>query len=600
MSSDLTYATEKAEAKVVVRQDYRILFRLTTYVVRYWPALSVGLVLIVIVGYLGAKGPEITGWAIDKGIGANDKPYLMKMALLYLIVVTGTGIVSYFQRLLVTRIGQKIMQDLAMDLFRHCQRLSLTFYNKTPVGVLVTRLTNDIQSLQELFNSGLIDTIADVVLLVYVLYKMFAMNLVLSFVGLLAVPLILISTSIFRQAIRRTYDQIRVRIARVNAFLNENITGVRVVQLHNAEEESNKEFTVLSDDLQEAWLKTVTHMSLYFPFVSLMGSVMTAGVLWYGGGLVLRETFTYGELVAFMQYTGMLMQPIRRLSDKYNIFLSAIASGQKVFAIMDNQEIIPEPEKPLELHELERDVEFRNVNFAYNPTEPILKNVSFTIKKNEKIAIVGATGAGKTTIINLLYRYYDVSSGGIFIDGTSIKDFGTKELRRNFGLVQQEVFLFSGTILDNIRLGDESISREQVEAAATLVNADKFIERLPKGYLTELGERGTGLSTGEKQLLAFARTVVMNPKIMLVLDEATSNIDSHTERLIQEGLEHLIKDRTALIIAHRLSTIRAADRIIVMHKGEVRETGTHEDLIRKRGLYYNLYRLQFDMMSSQA
>jgi ATP-binding cassette subfamily B protein len=492
------------------------------------------------------------------------------------------------------------LQDLATDLFRHCQRLSLSFYNKTPVGVLVTRLTNDIQSLQEMFTSGLVATLSDIVLLFYVLFNMFRMDTELTVVAALALPLVFVSTSFFRRAIRKTYDQIRVRIAKVNAFLNEHITGMRVVQLQNAESETMEEFSTLSADLRDAWLRTVKYMAFYFPFVSLVGGVMMAAVLWYGGGQVVKGRFTYGNLVAFIQYVGMLMMPIRRLSDKYNVFLSAVASAQKVFGVMDNREIIPEPEHPVPLHDLQNSVEFRNVTFWYNPSEPILRNVSFRIGKNERIAIVGATGAGKTTVINLLYRYYDVDAGEIFIDGRPIKDFKTGEIRRHFGLVQQEVFLFSGTILDNIRLGDASITPEQVHAAAELVNADKFIERMPEGYMAKLGERGTGLSTGEKQLLAFARTVVMNPKIMLVLDEATSNIDSHTERLIQEGLEHLIRDRTALIIAHRLSTIRAADRIIVMHKGEVREMGTHSELIRKRGLYYNLYRLQFDMMPGQA
>jgi len=581
-----------------VKKDYKILFRLLRYIMRYKTLLVVAIVLLLGISGLEISAPYITKLAIDEAIIKFDKPRLTNLALLYFAVIVILGIFNYTQRYIVNYIGQRIMHDLAVDLFSHFQRLSLSFFNKHPVGRLVTRLTNDIQSLQEMFTSGVVAAVGEMVILIAIVGIMFALNVKLTLITMISMPIILIGSTFFRRAIRKTYDQIRVRIARLNAFLNENITGMKVVQLFNAEHESMNRFRKLADEYLQLWLKTIGYISVFFPFISLIGGVMLALVLWYGGGQVIRGMLSFGTLVAFLQYIRRLIQPLHRLSERYNVFLAAIASAQKVFTMMDSKEIIPEPQHPIPIDELKQGVEFRNVSFSYDSSEEILKNVSFTINKNEKVAIVGATGAGKTTIINLLYRFYDVDKGEILIDGRNIKEYDIQSLRRNFGLVQQDVFLFSGTVFDNIRLGDPSITLEQVQSAARLVNADKFIEKLPQKYFTPLGERGAGLSTGEKQLLAFARTVALNPRIMLVLDEATSNIDSETERLIQEGLKNMLKDRTALIIAHRLSTIKHADKIIVIHKGEVREIGTHNELLEKGGLYYNLYQLQFSLLTA--
>ena len=589
---------EEQEAKINVKQDYKILFRLFKYIFRYKIGVFAGVAILVVISLLELAAPFITKSAIDNAILQNDKAYLTKMAVLYLSIVLSIGLLTYTQKYLIIYIGQLIMHDLAVDLFSHFQGLSLSFYNKHPVGRLVTRVTNDIQSLQEMFTSGVVAIFGEMFILIAIVGAMFFLNVKLTLIALIVIPIILIGSTFFRRAIRKSYDVIRIRIAKVNAFLNENITGMKIVQLYNAEKESMNEFQQLSGDHMRAWLKTVTYIALFFPFISLMGGLMTASVLWYGGGEVLKNMLTFGSLVAFLQYVNRLIQPLQRLSDKYNIFLSAIAAAQKVFTMMDTKEIVPVAENPIPMNGLENEVEFKNVSFSYNQGEPVLKNVSFRIGKNEKVAIVGSTGAGKTTIINLLYRFYDVDEGEILIDGKNIKEYDTVDLRKNFGLVQQDVFLFSGKILDNIRLGDESISPETVEKSACLVNADKFIEKLPDKYLSILGERGTGLSTGEKQLLAFARTVAIDPKIMLILDEATSNIDSETERLIQEGLEKLLEDRTSLIIAHRLSTIQKADRIIVIHKGEIREKGTHDELLQKQELYYNLYKMQFEMLTA--
>ncbi|GAB4322852.1 MAG: ABC transporter ATP-binding protein [Candidatus Sumerlaeia bacterium] len=598
MTQDSIQKPEDELAQIKLTQDYKILFRLMRYIRPYKAGVAGAVGLLILVSLMELAVPLLTQKAIDHGIAERNYGKLAQYSGLFLLAVLLTSVLQYGEQLLVNLIGQRIMHDLAMDIFSHFQRLSLSFFNKHPVGRLVTRCTTDIQSLQELFTSGVVAVFSDMFVIVAVVGAMFWMNWKLTLLTLIVMPFIVLGSGYFRTAIRRTYDDIRVKIARVNSFLNENITGMKIVQIFNAQREAMHHFRDLTEDYMKSWLKTVSYMAVFFPFIQLMGGAMVAIVLWYGGIRVLDGALTIGVLVAFMQYVQRLIHPLHRLSEKYNIFLSAIAAAQKVFTMMDCREIIPYPTDPRPVPELRDGVEFRHVTFAYGDGPPVLRDVNLKIRKNEKVAIVGATGAGKTTIINLLYRFWDVSSGEILIDGTNIKDIDIHELRRHFGLVQQDVFLFSGSVLENIRLGDPSISRERVEAAARLVNAHNFISRLPQGYDTLIGERGTGLSTGEKQLLAFARTVALNPKIMLVLDEATSNIDTETERLIQEGLQNLLANRTALIIAHRLSTIRQCDKIVVVHKGQIREMGTHDELLRMRGLYFNLYQLQFSMVAA--
>lgn len=588
---------EEDKQKINVTQDSKILLRLIRYVAPYKLGMAAAMLMIFLVAGVKLLPGYLTMIAFDEAIAKDDYPKLVNVAVLFLIVTFIGTVVSYVLQYLVNYIGQRIMRDLALDLFAKFQSLSLTFFNHNPVGRLVTRLSNDIQSLRDFFTTGIVALLHDVLILVGVVIVMMTLNLRLALFCFIPMPIMLIGSIFFRRAIRKSYDQIRVRIARVNAYLNENITGMKVVQLFNAQEETQQQFRQHTDEHMEAWLKTVRHMSVFLPFIRLLGGMSVAIVIWYGGGNVIREVTSLGTLLLFVQYVTLMINPLRQIAEQYNVFLSAIAAAQKIFTTMDSEEKIPHVDNPLPLITLHDNVEFRNVTFSYNSSETILDNVSFKIHKNEKVAIVGATGAGKTTIINLLYRFYDINEGEILIDGHNIKNYDPKELRRNFGLVQQDVFLFSGSILDNIRLGDESISLDRVKAAARLVNAHKFIEKFPEQYDAIIGERGTGLSTGEKQLLAFARTVALDPKIMLVLDEATSNIDSETERLIQEGLEHMLKDRTALIIAHRLSTIKKADKIIVIHHGKIHEIGTQQELLRKKGLFYNLYQLQFTQIS---
>ena len=586
---------EEEQTKLNLREDYKIFFRLGHYLKPYRGGLLVALLLLFIDMVLALAGPYITKIAIDEYIETANVAGLTKMSVLYLAVVLLIGVIEYIRKYLVMFIGQRMMQNLAVDTFSKFQNLSLSFYNKNAVGKLITRVTNDIQSLQELFTSGVVEGLGDILTLIGIIVLMFYLNFKLTLITLLILPIMVLGILFFRSAIRKIYGEIRVKIAQINSFLNEHIVGMKVVQLFSMERESAKEFDTLTEQHKYLWIKTIIHFGIFMPFVHFMGSFFTAAILWFGGGQVIRGLVTFGELVAFLQYAQRFFEPLRRLSDKYNIFLSAVAAAQKVFGVLDNKEVLQVTEKPISISSVEQELTFDNVTFSYDSDEPVLKNISFNIKSGEKVAIVGATGAGKTTIINLLFRFYDINQGRILIGGRNLCEFDLKDLRRNFGLVQQEVFLFSGTIIDNIRLGNEEISEADVVEAAKLVNADTFIRKLPQGYYTVLGERGVGLSTGEKQLLAFARTVVLKPRILLIMDEATSNIDSESEKLIQEGLEHLLESRTALVIAHRLSTIKKVDRIIVLHKGELREEGTHQELMEKEGLYYNLYHFQFQM-----
>lgn len=587
---------EDEQTKLNFKEDYKILFRLGHYLKPHTFGIFICLVLLFLDMALALAGPYITGIAIDKYIETKNLKGLANITLLYLIVVLSAGVVQYFRKFFVNLIGQKIMQKLAVDTFYKFQFLSLKYFGKHPVGKLVTRVTNDIHSLQELFTSGIVEGLGEILTLVGIIILMFYLNVKLTLISIVVLPLIGLTMFLFRAAIRKVYVEIRAKVAHINAFLNEHITGIKIVQLFNKEQESAREFGELSEQYRALWMKTIIYMSFFMPFVRFMGGFLIAIVLWFGGSDLMRGLLTFGTLVAFIQYAQRFFEPLQRLSDKYNVFLSAIAAAQKVYGVLDCQEIIPRAKNPVTISEKMHELSFENVTFGYDPEEAILKNVNLKIKRGESVAIVGATGSGKTTIINLLFRFYDVNAGQILIDGVNIKEYDLKSLRQNFGIVQQDVFLFSGTILDNIRLGNKSITEQEVIEAAKVVNADNFIQKLPNKYYTVLGERGVGLSTGEKQLLAFARSVALNPKIILILDEATSNIDSENEKLIQEGLAKLLKGRTALVIAHRLSTIQNVDRIIVIHKGEIKEEGSHEELIAKGKLYYDLYRFQFQMV----
>ncbi|MBW7997535.1 MAG: ABC transporter ATP-binding protein [Candidatus Glassbacteria bacterium] len=536
--------------------------------------------------------PYLVKVGIDRYILPGDTKGLVGLLWIYLAVALGDFIFSFIQAYITNYLGQKTMYNLRMDIFGHLQRLSLRYFDRNPVGRLVTRATSDVEVLNQLFSTGLVTVIGDLAMIAGIMLAMLLLHWKLALLIFSILPVLLVVTFYFRGKLREAFRLVRARIARINAFLQEALSGISVIQLFNQQDKTRDKFDVLNAENMDAHLNTVFYYALFFPLMELIGAFATAIILWYGGVNVMEGTLTFGVLVAFIQYSGKFFRPISDLSEKYNIFQAAAASSERIFNLLDTRQIIPEPDSPVWLDRVEGRVEFRDVQFAYNEGEPVLKGVGFTVEPGEKIAIVGSTGAGKTTIINLLARFYDIRGGEITIDGTDIRKLSKKMLRQNIGIALQDVFIFSGTVKSNIALGEDDPSMERILEASKAIGAHGFISRLPGGYDHVLTERGSTLSVGQRQLLSFTRVMYTSPSI-LVLDEATSSVDTHTEHVIQAALERLITGRTSLVIAHRLSTIRHVDRILVMHHGRIAETGTHEELLARRGIYFNLYQLQY-------
>jgi ATP-binding cassette, subfamily B, multidrug efflux pump len=577
--------------------DFRIARRLMGYLRPYLVALFPALALTLVLNLLRTTQPKFTQYAIDWFILPRTTSGLSLFALAYLAVWLVVFVFSYFQAVLLNTVGQRVMYDIRSQLYSKLQHQEVSYYDRNPVGRIMTRLTSDVDSLNELLTSGVIELLGDVVMIVAIAAVMFWMDWRLTLVALVTVPMLFAATNWFRKHARRGYDRVRTRLARINAFLQEHISGAQTVQIFNAETKSREQFHHINDDHRNANIETIFYYAVFFPLVDLIGAVGVALIIWYGGWRVMQNTpahtvLSLGALVAFIQYSQQLFQPIRDISDKYNVLQAAVVASHRIFKTLDLPIAVTTPVNPKKTGRAEGRIEFENVWFAYKEDEWVLKDVSFKVEPGQSVALVGHTGSGKTTITNLLMRFYDVQRGRVLLDGVDVRDWDLQSLRENFAVVLQDVFLFSGTVESNIRLGRTEIRRERVEWAAHEVHADRFIERLPGDYRAEVKERGAGLSVGQKQLISFARALAFDPAL-LVLDEATSSIDTETEQLIQQAIERVMRNRTSVVVAHRLSTIQRADRIIVLHHGEIREQGSHQDLLAIHGLYWKLYKLQY-------
>ena len=572
--------------------DFQIARRLLRYLSPYLRMLIPALILTLVLNLLGVLQPKFTQYAIDWHILPRKTDGLMLLVGLFFGVQFLRLLFSYLQAVLLNTVGQYVMFDIRRELYDKLQHQEVAYYDRNPVGRIMTRLTNDVDSLNELFTQGVTDVLGDVVMIVAIIGVMLWMDVRLTLVTLLTVPMLFAATTWFRKGARRGYDMVRTRIARINAFLQEHFAGAQTVQIFNAEEKSLQKFEAINDDYRKANIDTIFFYAVFFPLVDFIGAVGIALIIWYGGYRVMNGALTLGALVAFIQYSGFLFQPIRDISDKYNVLQAAVVASHRIFKTLDLPVAIKNLETPLKSGRARGYIEFQNVWFAYKDEDWVLKDVSFAVSPGQSVALVGHTGSGKTTITNLLMRFYDIQRGRILLDGVDLRDWDLQSLRENFAVVLQDIFLFSGTVESNIRLGRNDISDERVTWAAKEVHANKFIERLKHGYRTEVKERGAGLSVGQKQLISFARALAFDPAL-LILDEATSSIDTETEQLIQQAIERVMRDRTAIVVAHRLSTVQRADQIIVLHHGEIREQGNHQQLLAERGLYWMLYKLQY-------
>ncbi|MEM8963672.1 MAG: ABC transporter ATP-binding protein [Acidobacteriota bacterium] len=605
---------EKPIGKVV---DSSLMRRLLRYVWPYRGMASLATVLILLSSALQLVGPLLTAITLDLFVkpldGAGDaEPVslwfgarladlgvevsavegVVLMAVLYVLALLAAFVVTYVQNFVMGVMGQHIMYDLRRDIFAHLQALPVAYFDKNPLGRLVTRATTDVGSLAEVFTSGLVSILGDVLLLVGIIMVLFMLDWRLALVAFAIVPLLFALTVWFKTNARRAYRKVRIQVARINSFLQEHITGMPVVQLFNREGKTKEDFAERSSAHRDAHVQSIFYYAVYYPTVELITALGLGLLVWYGGGRVLAGYVSVGALIAFIQYTQRFYRPLANLSEQYNVLQSALASGERIFDLLDTEATIVSPEDAYRPETVDGRIEFDHVGFAYNVDEPVLHDVSFEIQPGEMVAVVGHTGAGKSTLANLMLRFYDVTKGGVRIDDIDVRDWDLERLRSRVAMVQQDVFLFSGTIADNIRLGADHIDDERVRWAAREVDALDFIERLPDGFQTMLRERGAGLSVGQKQLIVFARALAFSPRI-LILDEATASVDSETEARIQHALDRLLVGRTSIVIAHRLSTIQRADRILVMHKGCLREQGTHQQLLAQRGIYRTLYELQF-------
>ncbi|HET9100365.1 MAG TPA: ABC transporter ATP-binding protein [Acidobacteriaceae bacterium] len=605
--------------------DSRLMRRLLVYLKPYRLQVGISLVAILFTAFADVLGPYLTKVAVDlymtpsqgtshslwtRHLSHNPMTGITEIAGMYLGSLIFIYVLAFIQTYLMQWTGQKVMYDLRSQIFRHIQRMHVAFFDRNPTGRLVTRVTYDVDALNEMFTSGVVSIFEDVLVLAGIVFVMLRMNWWLALLAFSVIPLIMIATQIFRKFVRESYRRIRTAIARINSYLQEHVSGMSVVQLFNREERAFQDFEKVNRQHMKAFKDAIMAYALYYPVVEILSSIAVAIIIWVGGGGVLRGVVTLGVLVAFIQYSQRFFRPIQDLSDKYNILQAAMAASERIFKLLDTPPEIVSPPNPA-VGDGSGRIEFRHVWFTYQrmddamrerlrtsatpekeDVEWVLRDVSFTIEPGETAAIVGHTGAGKTTLSSLMMRFYDVQRGAILIEGIDVRDWDVQELRRRFAVVLQDPVLFTGTVTSNIRLGTERITEEEIESAADQVNVGDYIRSLPDGFQEPVREGGSTLSTGQKQLINFARALAHNPRI-LILDEATSSVDTETELRVRSALTRLVTGRTSVIVAHRLSTIQTANRILVMHKGQLREIGTHQELLAQRGLYWKLYRLQY-------
>jgi ATP-binding cassette, subfamily B, multidrug efflux pump len=585
--------------------DSILMRRLLRYLVPYRAHVAIALVAIIANAALQLAQPYLVKIAIDRHIQPGNLAGLDRIALVFLVILFASFSLEFLQTWILQTTGQRIMFDMRLQIYRHLQELDVQFYDRNPVGRLMTRVTTDVDVLNDLFTAGVVSIFGDVFMLAGIMIVLVVMDWRLALVAFSVLPLIALVTQWFRRNARESYRIVRTLIARINAFLQEHITGMSTVQLFRQEGRIFGRFNDVNQRHRDANVDSIFYYAVFYPAIEIIGALAAALIIWFGGGWTIKGTLTLGSLVAFLQYSQRFFRPISDMSEKFNVLQAAMASSERIFKLLDTPVKIgagPSFESPrrsagagIQSHpERPRtgSIAFEDVSFAYNETDYVLRNVSFQVAPGERVGIVGATGAGKSTLINLLLRFYDTTTGRILVDGVDVRQMGLQPLRGKFSLVLQDVHLFSGTIASNIRLGTTAITDDRVRAAARAVHADRFISELPKGYDHPVAERGATLSVGQKQLLSFARALAFDPEI-LVLDEATSSVDTETELTIRDALKVLMAGRTTLAIAHRLSTIQDMDKILVMHHGELREAGTHQELLARRGIYYKLYQLQF-------
>ncbi len=579
---------EKVSGNII---DMKVLKRLYTYIKPYSRHFYLLIFLTIAIGIIGPVRPLFVSYAIDDYVAVGNYQGLLNITIILIVLLTISGLFQYAHTYLSGWLGQYIIKDIRVKLYEHLLRMPLKFFDKTPIGRLVTRNVSDIETLSEVFSQGLAALIADVLQLIFILVFMFYMDWKLTLVSLSTFPLLVISTYVFKEKIKQAFNEVRTAVSNLNSFVQEHITGMSIVQIFNSEAREYEKFVEINKEHKKAHIKSVLYYSIYYPVSEVIQALGIGLIVWFGAKGMIQEHTTFGDLTAFIMYLNMFFRPIRQIADRYNTLQMGIVSSSRIFDLLDSKEQIPNngdyiPKK------LQGKVEFKNVWFAYNDDEYVLKDISFEVEHGKTIALVGATGAGKSSIINLLTRFYDINKGQILIDGIPVKDYELNALRNNVGVVLQDVFLFSNTIEQNINLGNFEIGRKKIYEAAELVGAKSFIERLPGKLEYNVMERGATLSVGQRQLISFIRAMVFDPKI-IVLDEATSSVDTETEELIQNAIQKMMAGRTSIVIAHRLSTIQNADKILVLDRGEIVEQGNHNDLMAKNGFYNQLYNMQY-------